>query len=312
MTGRGASSDSQRWLMTGATGFLGRAVIQALSQSPSRVQLLVLSRQAAPPADWPQTLETEWVQADLAHLTPDQLAAIVEFAPQGCLHLAWEGIPDYTFTNSLRNLNTALHFCEAILTQTACRRILVSGSCAEYGKTLGVCQESETVVPNAHFAWAKQSLSQWLFWRSQSLAVACYWFRLFYLYGPGQRSGALIPSIAAALRTKRVPELRTPFAANDYLHVADAAALLVSAMTSDAQPGCYNAGSGISTPAAEVCRLIATRLGQKHLLPPLPAETTQQVDFWADPAKTAAAFGWRPRRDLQQGIEDFLQQEGLV
>ena len=78
-----------RVLLTGATGFLGRAALKALTNRGHEV--LALSRQPAPmhlPA------QVRWLKSDLNQ--PDSYrTAVTEFSPQSALHLAWEGIPDF-------------------------------------------------------------------------------------------------------------------------------------------------------------------------------------------------------------------------
>ena len=83
-----------RILLTGASGFVGKALLPLLEHH----DLLVISRKSCQP----QPSHFSYVQGDLS--VPVQWENIVkEFSPEGCIHLAWDGLPDYSFSQCLNN-----------------------------------------------------------------------------------------------------------------------------------------------------------------------------------------------------------------
>jgi UDP-glucose 4-epimerase len=111
-------------VLTGASGFLGNACLKLLFERGHTV--LALSRR---PEKQDQRPGVSWVCADLndpASYRP----ALVEFQPEAVLHLAWEGIPDFSLQNSLRNLENGALFAGFAIEQ-GCRHLVVSGSCWE-------------------------------------------------------------------------------------------------------------------------------------------------------------------------------------
>ena len=81
------------------------------------------------------------------------------------------------------------------------------------------------------------------------------WMRTFYAYGPRQRSTSLVPSILNSLQEGKLPQLRTPLNANDFVYVDDVAEAFSKAVSRDIPSGIYHLGSGVSTPVLEVCRM---------------------------------------------------------
>ena len=103
-----------RVLVTGATGFLGRHVLVELVASGHEV--IALTRNKIEIAD------TDMICGnleDVEYLQPK----IVACQPDVVVHLAWQGIPDYSESISRVNLNNAIDLFDFILSNTNCRKI---------------------------------------------------------------------------------------------------------------------------------------------------------------------------------------------
>ena len=109
-----------RVLVTGGTGFLGRRVIPLLAQH----DLLCISRQ---PEFLPNIPSVNIIASNLA-TDRDWVAKVAKFQPEWCLHLAWEGLPDYSFERCRSNLDISLRLLD-VLVQSGLKRIVVAGTC---------------------------------------------------------------------------------------------------------------------------------------------------------------------------------------
>ena len=49
------------------------------------------------------------------------------------------------------------------------------------------------------------------------------WLRLFYVYGPDQKKGSIIPLIINSIKNKEEIKINYPANINDYIHVDDVA-----------------------------------------------------------------------------------------
>jgi len=211
-------------LVTGATGFIGFPLLKGLVRNGEKVT--ILSRKAPPHLDFPCD---NWIQADLA--SPETYREkIRDCNPEVIIHLAWQGIPDYSFEVSKINLMQSLNFLSFLTEIESCRKILVAGSCWETKRT-NKCLENENGIPTDDFSWSKHALRSWMEMKCSSKDICLKWMRIFYAYGPRQRSESLVPSIIQSLRKNQMPLLRTPLNANDFIYIDDIADAFVRAVS---------------------------------------------------------------------------------
>ncbi|HKA79929.1 MAG TPA: NAD(P)-dependent oxidoreductase [Xanthobacteraceae bacterium] len=283
-----------RVFMTGASGFIGRHVLPLLSQhevlcltrDPGRLPALpsgrVLRGDLGRPAEWRPQLEA--------------------FRPHWCLHLAWEGLPDYSQATTDANVDANLHLFET-LARARVRRIVVAGSCWEYGTAMGMMSETRAPADCSIFAAAKNALRGKLESAASAGDLEYRWGRIFFVYGPGQRPNSLIPACRAAFAAGCLPAIRQPRTAQDFIHVDDVAEGLAALLEADIASGVYNLGTGRPTSVAAVANTVARYFGAA---PPYP-DSSYDLGFWADSAKITGATGWRARTSLENGIDRTLR-----
>ncbi len=256
------------------------------------------------------TVDIKWLKADLAD-PASYLDVIRSFAPELVVHLAWHGIPDYSFKISRANLEQSLDLLSFVAELGSCRKILVPGSCWELNRLTGECLETETGTPNDYFTWAKHALRSWLEVNCKRKGINLGWMRFFYVYGPRQRATSLIPSILCAFKEEKIPDIRTPGNSNDFIFVDDVAQAICLAVNRKIPDGIYNLGSGVSTPVLDICRIAEKIvLGSKGLTKKLEGKIRpghRQVDFWADLKRSKNVLGWTPTTSLEVGILRTLE-----
>ena len=143
--------------ITGASGFIGKHVIKSVIRAGHKIMASRLGNDKT----GNNQNNIQWLYGDLADIASFK-HLLKSFNPEVFIHLAWEGIPDYSKTISKKNLDNSIYLIDYILDNTTCKKILVSGSCWEYGKKNGICNESDPVIINSYFSWAKHSLNQYL------------------------------------------------------------------------------------------------------------------------------------------------------
>lgn len=290
-----------RILVTGASGFVGRSVVDRLAEEGH--DLMLLSADAQPPRAGVA------VTADMGD-PGSYLEELRSFAPQSCVHLAWGGIPDFSAETCLRNLDDSAVFLDALSSVGTCRILVASGTCLEYGVDKGPCIETQEAAPTSYFTWSKtavHSLARMLAVRD---GLSVRWLRIFYVYGPGQRSGSLIPSLTEDFLAGRMPSVRRPSNANDFVFVDDVAEAFALAAVADAPSGAYNVGSGRSTPLHQVAAVVERAVsGADHVSCGLVSRVSEEgdVDFWADPTRSRERLGWVARTGLEDGVARYLE-----
>ncbi len=167
-----------RWFaVTGASGFVGRHVVSALRARG--IGVVALGRR--PHA---QAHDLRWVPFDLAAPAGPGIDALREV--DALVHLAWEGLPNYRARRHLDDeLPRQRAFVDAALA-AGVRRLVVAGTCFEYGMREGELHERLEPAPANPYGEAKDALRRHAEEACAVHGCGLAWARLFYLYGDGQ------------------------------------------------------------------------------------------------------------------------------
>jgi nucleoside-diphosphate-sugar epimerase len=189
------------------------------------------------------------------------------------------------------------------------RRVVAAGTCAEYewgGE--GVCSESLTPLrPATLYGACKHGLRLMLEAYAVQAGLSAAWGRVFFLYGPHEPGGRLVSSVAGALVRGEPARCSHGRQVRDLLHVADVAAAFVALLDSDVR-GAVNIASGEGVALADVVTRLGEKAGRADLiqLGALEAPANDPPALVADARRLAEEVGWRPRRDLDAGLDDTL------
>ena len=289
-----------RVFVTGGTGFIGTHVIRELEAGGHELLLLALASEEVSPGN---SGRINTVRGNLADISAWQ-DELKKFRPDVTLHMAWEGIPDYSSATSVKNLIYGLNLFK-LLAEIECKRIICTGSCWEYGHQSGIVSEDESLKPSNAFSAAKNSLH----WLGREIArendIQFIWTRFFYVYGPGQRKGSLIPYIIDCARGGKKPEIKTPSARNDFIYVGDVAKAISAIVGKQPGSATYNIGSGYSTSVRQVIKIVHNELNLKYSEPDAP-QNDSGVNFWADISKIKKDTGWKPQTGIKEGIKAMI------
>jgi nucleoside-diphosphate-sugar epimerase len=289
-----------RVLLTGATGFIGAPLLKKLNEESH--EILVLSRSI----DSKKQKNILWVQCDLS--SPETYSSQVNFfLPEVLIHLAWQDIPNFSLDKSRVNLDNSINLISLVVDLNCCKKIIVSGSCFELNQLQGECLETSLGEAKDNFTWAKTSLHSWLNMMSKERNFELMWMRIFYVYGPRQRLGSLIPSILSSLKKGKQPEILTPKNSNDFIFIDDVINAFDKALLVENTSMIYNLGSGSSSSILEVCRIAEKIvLGTSTLTEKINLNTQQtisDVDFWSKNTNSKKYLDWYPKTKLEDGIK---------
>lgn len=286
-----------RIFVTGASGFIGRHLLNQLGNH----EIICLTRQHAKLEAVVAPLNVRMIEGELGR--PEAWSAQVEkFSPHCCIHLSWQGLPDYSAAACEQNLSTGLKLID-VLGRAHVKRVVVAGSCWEYGAAAKAVAETDLPANYGLFAATKHKLREAFDAAARERGFSYRWARIFFAYGPGQRMSSLIPQCWTAFKAGQAIDIRRPRVAEDFIHVADVARGLLALAESDMASGIYNIGSGTPAAVGEVVNRVAEHFG---MAPPYP-DAGFDSGFWADMKKTTAVTGWRPTIALADGIKSTLR-----
>ncbi len=228
-------------LVTGATGFIGNYVVEELLKNNFDIIATSILPEKAIHFSWLK--EVNYVQADLNISREDWFSFFGK--PDLLIHLAWEGLPNYKESFHLeRNLPSNRIFLKSMI-EGGLKRVVVIGTCLEYGMQNGALREDLETKPDNSYALAKDNLRKFLEKLQETIVFDLKWIRLFYIYGRGQRPDSLLSQLDAALeRKEKVFNMSGGEQLRDYLPIEKVAEYIVRISTQDKVSGIINCCSG--------------------------------------------------------------------
>lgn len=288
-----------RYLMTGATGFIGRALVPRLL--PLGELTLLVREEYGSGRPLPAPLATLRPHLDVvyADLRSFQLTsrALRTAAPDIVIHLAAAGVSD-----PFLNVQTALsHNVNGTLN-------LLRASFESVGTVSQLIAARTPGEATAMNVYAASKAAAWSF--CQMYARTAGWpiigATIFQSYGPGQPSHQLVPAaIDSALRGEPFP-LSSGRQKKDWIYIDDVIDGLLATVQTTLRPGAtVDLGTGQATPVLDVASTIYAIAGNggrplPGALADRPGEEPYQV---ANAAATAVATGWRSQVELRDGLE---------
>ena len=291
-----------RILVTGASGFVGRHTLPALTQLGCTV--IASARHPGPP-----TPGVEWVAADL--LEPGEAERVGrEARADALLHLAWTAEPGKLWTDAgnLDWVDASLRLVQ-FAAEAGTRRLCVTGTCFEYDwPEDGACMERVTPL-RAHTLYdvCKDSCRRILEAYATQTGLSFAWARIFYLYGAGEHPDRLVSGIAKALIAGEPARASRGLAIRDFMDVRDAGAALARLLLSEVT-GPVNIATGEGNSVADIGRTLARIALRSDLFHPgaLPDRLNDPPRIVADVTRLRQEVGVEAPRPLEQGLAETL------
>ncbi|UCI06843.1 NAD-dependent epimerase/dehydratase family protein [Mesorhizobium sp. B1-1-8] len=228
-------------LLTGATGFIGRHVVNALRATGTPVLAVVRDARRASALLGNDGLD--WVECDLQTDPGPAVARSREC--QRIIHLAWSGLPNYQGSFHLTtNLGADLKFLSAVAAEGV-SQILVTGTCLEYGVQNGPLREDDRTFPSTPYGLAKDTLRKSLEYLALERGFVVQWVRLFYTFGQGQNPRSLLAQLDAAIdRGDASFDMSGGEQLRDYLPAPEIGRIVAGLLDTPSCAGIINCSSG--------------------------------------------------------------------
>lgn len=306
-----ANLSGRRVLVTGATGFVGRHVVQqglALD-----VELHALSRTER------RSAGVRWWQGDL--LDEDVIKQVLsQVQPDGILHLAAGGVAYGAARNRnvlQVNIEGLAILLDAIQEAGIKPHVVLAGSGLEYAPQDRPLREDDPIAPNSVYGVSKAAATHLARLYAASFPITI--LRLFSLYGPGEQEPRVVPYVIAQARRGLPVELTSGEQVRDYTYVTDAAEGFWRALASPPIAPAFrvwNLASGFSITLRSFLEMLAQLLGQRGLGPDLrfgarPYRSDELMTYTADIARLCKALAWSPATPLAAGFSAMLDEDGV-
>ena len=253
-----------RILLTGATGFVGRAAAQVLKARGNDLRCVVRTGTVG-------RLVGLGISDEVVE-TPDLFAETSEWWSEVAaetdivLHAAWYAEPGKYLT-SRKNVDClagTLRIAQGVA-RAGVGRFVGVGTCFEYDLSPDYLTHMTPLDPTTPYAAAKAAayltLREWL----PRQGVSFLWARLFYLYGPGEDERRLVSYLHRQLALGKPVELTRGEQVRDFMDVREAARLLVDELEST-RIGAVNISSGQGITVRALAESIADIYDRRDLL----------------------------------------------
>jgi nucleoside-diphosphate-sugar epimerase len=207
---------------------------------------------------------------------------------------------------SAKNLLDGIKLYET-LAEKNCKKIITTGSCWEYGRGKGAISEKLNPISTNSFTSAKNSLNIIGSIIAKEHNISFIWTRLFYVYGPLQRSYSLMPFIINCIQKGKKPDIKTPETKNDFIYVEDAVTAIKMILEKYEKNNVFNIGSGYSTQVSDIVNIVSKKYGLEYNLSNFRKNEKEVVDFWADISKIKKEIGWSPKTSIYEGIDKTIE-----
>lgn len=283
-------------LIVGASGFLGRHLVRALSCLDAEV--FAVSRSCNPVQG--SESKAAWWQCDASD--QEQVATVFRKAqPSIVYHLtsASRGGSDLALIDDgIRNdiLATTNVLCEAV--RSGVRRVVMTGSLEE---PIGSIRDAIPSSPYSTAKWASCAYAR-MIWALHNLPVTI--LRPMMTYGPGQKDYKVIPYTIRTLLTGQTAKLTSGDRMLDWVYVDDVInAFLLAGVAPLADARTIDIGTGELIRLQEVLSLLGQLIGRPELLAfgDLPNRAMEHNQA-ANPKDAVEKLGWHPVTPLREGL----------
>ncbi len=308
----------KRTLVTGAAGFIGSHLTEALVRAGAQVRAFVRYNSRndygwLEEADQSLIAEVEIFRGDLVN--PEA----VRRASTGCevvLHLgALIPIP-YSYVHPREyvdaNVVGTLNVLEAARAADVARLVHTSTS-EVYGTALHVpIDEEHPLQAQSPYAATKVGADKLALSYHQSFDTPVVVARPFNTFGPRQTARAIIPTIITQALTRDRIELGSTTPTRDFMYVEDTAAgMMRCAEVPGVEGEVFNLGTGGEISVGETAARIQALLGTDRPIDEeasrLRPESSEVERLVADGSKAAARLGWRPGVDFDDGLRRTVE-----
>ena len=310
---------NQRVVVLGASGFIGRWVARLLCRHGARVYAIVRNTTATEQVFAQYDIQAEIIEQDVQDLdgVADRLRAI---QPAISFNLAGYGVDRSERDEAVAyRINTELvHALGTAVPAThdgawPGRHLVHVGSALEYGDLDGNLAEDSVPCPTTLYGRTKLGGTEALRDLGQSLGIKGVTARLFTVYGPGEHTGRLLPSLLDTTRTGRPLDLSAGMQKRDFVYVEDVAEGLLRLGTAPTAPGeVINLATGRLTTVRHFVEIAAEvlQIPEDHLnFGALPTYPSEMAHGDVTTARLRHRTAWTPSVSIAEGVQktfDFV------
>lgn len=278
-------------LVTGASGFIGSALVAYLNQKGKKV-LGVGSREL----DVTDRTRTQ-------NLDVSDVGHVIHMAGKTFVPRSWEEPAEFFETNAFGTLNL-LELCRRNKIPMTYISAYIYGP-PEHNPI----RESDPVNPNNPYARSKYMGEELCEFYARQFGVQVSVIRPFNVYGAGQKESFLIPQIISHAMKEEAISVMDLAPMRDYVYLEDLLCAIELTVEKVQEHDVFNIGSGVSYSVEQVIELVQKILGtDKPVICRNQTRKNELNNVVADITHAKDVLGWVPSYTLEQGLTQMIGQ----
>lgn len=309
--------DMQKILVTGAAGFIGSHLCEALLAAGRGVVGLDCFDDFYDPTVKRRNVAAATANPNFKLVEGDiRDTAAVEAAMRGCdlvVHLAARAGVRPSIENPLLYQDVNVRGTNVILEamrKLKIGKLVFAGSSSVYGNNRKVpfCETDNVDFPISPYAATKRAgeLVCHAYHHLFGMDITC--LRFFTVYGARQRPDLAIHKFCRLIESgKPIPVFGDGSMERDHTYIADIIAGVTAAIDRCGGWHIYNLGESRPVALRDLIAAIERALGKKATIERLPMQPGDVDRTFADVSRARAELGYRPTTDIDTGLAEFVK-----
>lgn len=308
-----------RYIVTGATGFIGFALCKELIKTENDVIAIVRpkSKNIKKLNNYINENPVCSSHINIIELELNEIGKLYKeynIKADVFFHLAWNGSSGKDREDFDMQYSNVKFMIDAIKTAKACecQKIVGAGSQAEYG----VCQhlnKEDEVVPHPFMMYGAAKLAAYEMGKifAKQIDIGFVWPRMYSVYGVGENDGTLVSYVMSSLLNGDIPQLSPCENMWNYIYIDDCARVLRKLGESvHAMDGVYNVASEDTRLLKDFVREIRDIIDKKMSLNFGAHHSIPERTFWLEPDTTkiqnvAGSCCWTFEQGIREKLNDY-------
>lgn len=300
---------NEHFLITGANGFVGRHLSEAILLLGARVSQIIHSVSPLESAVGVQHVLDLTERAKVA-----EVFSLLE--PDYVIHLA--GTKNRTndgteFRNTYdTNLLMSLNVIDGCRAVKDFKRLIFLGSCDEYGRASAPYDEVEREQPTSAYGLSKLAVTQILSCLFRSHRFPSVVLRPSVIFGPGQGDEMFLSALIQSLLAGRAFAMTAGEQWRDFIYIDDVVGAIIQAVSADMRVNgaVVNIGAGVSYQIKNVALVVANAINPavNRLIKfgATPYRPNEIMDYSVDVNRAKELLDWYPSTTLEDGVRQTV------